>query len=35
MKRVRAGRRYVGEEVSVWIPRERRVRRDSSGEGEG
>lgn len=30
MKRVVAVLRYVAEEVDVWIPRLRRMRRDSS-----
>ena len=30
MKRVLLGKRYEGERVLVWMPRERRVRSDSS-----
>lgn len=33
MKRVEAGRRYEGDRVWVWIPREQIVRRDSSRMG--
>lgn len=33
MKRVEAGRRYEGDNVWVWIPREQIVRRDSSRIG--
>lgn len=33
MKRVEAGRRYEGDSVWVWIPREQIVRRDSSRIG--